>query len=251
MKPARDPGSQFPASPGAGRRIGLTLIEVLVVFAILCLIVVLLLPATRDARGAARRTQCRNNLHLVTVALHNYHDAYGALPPAMTTDVTGRPLHSWRTLILPFLDQRILYESIDLSKPWDDPVNADALSKIPMIYRCPSFEGPSHLTTYVAVVGPNACFPPQNSRTLGEITDDRSQSAMVVETPAAAAVPWMAPQDGGTEVLLRLNSEAQTLHEKGIFVAFVDGHVRFLNIDVPAATRAALVTINGSESIEL
>ena len=84
----------------------------------------------------------------------------------MTTDATGRPLHSWRTLILPYLDQRSLYNAIDLSKPWDDPANADALSKIPSVYRCPSFAGASPLTTYVAVVGPNAYLHPQNSRTL-------------------------------------------------------------------------------------
>ena len=57
----------------------------------------------------------------------NYEQAYNALPPAYTVDANGRPLHSWRTLILPYLEQESLYQTIDLSKPWNDPANARAV----------------------------------------------------------------------------------------------------------------------------
>ncbi|MFN0054259.1 MAG: DUF1559 domain-containing protein, partial [Planctomycetales bacterium] len=70
----------------------------------------LLLPAVQQAREAARRTQCKNNLHQIGLALHNYHDAFNSFPPAYIPDASGRPMHSWRVLILPFLDQAPLYQ---------------------------------------------------------------------------------------------------------------------------------------------
>ena len=89
--------------------------------------VAMLLPAMRTAGPAARRAQCVNNLKQIALALFNYESAYNALPPAYTVDAEGKPLHSWRTLILPYLEKQSLYDSIDLSKPWNDPANAEAL----------------------------------------------------------------------------------------------------------------------------
>ena len=111
------------------RRSAFTLIELLVVLLVLAVAVVLFFPPQRMAREAARRTQCKNNLKQIGLALHNYHDEYGAFPPAYTVDADGKPLHSWRTLLLPYLDQRPLYATIDLTKAWDDPANAEACKK--------------------------------------------------------------------------------------------------------------------------
>ena len=97
------------------------------VLGIIALLIALLLPAIRSAGPAARRAQCVNNLKQIALALHNYEQAHKALPPAYTVDAKGRPLHSWRTLILPYLEQEPLYQTIDLSKPWNDPANAKAL----------------------------------------------------------------------------------------------------------------------------
>src|SRR4029453_12945484 len=72
--------------------------------------VALLLPAVQQAREAARRTQCKNNLKQIGLALHNYADVYGSFPPAYIADETDKPMHSWRVLILPFLDQDQLYK---------------------------------------------------------------------------------------------------------------------------------------------
>ncbi|HWL09427.1 MAG TPA: DUF1559 domain-containing protein [Planctomicrobium sp.] len=96
-----------------------TLIELLVVIAIIAILVALLLPAVQQAREAARRSQCRNNLKQYGLALHNYHSAYGMFPiggagPASS----GRdavPRISWQARILPFLDQAPLFNQLDLS----------------------------------------------------------------------------------------------------------------------------------------
>ena len=110
-------------------------------------------------RNAASRSQCKNNLKQIGLALHNYLDAYSVLPPAYTVDDAGRPLHSWRTLLLPYIDQQTLYNTIDLSKPWDDPVNATACKTSVPAYRCPSADIPADHTTYLAIVAPG--LPPR------------------------------------------------------------------------------------------
>jgi type II secretory pathway pseudopilin PulG len=82
------------------------LFEWLVVLGIIAILVALFLPAIRSAPNAARRSQCNNNLRNIALALQNYAEVYQALPPAYTVDADGRPLHSWRTLILPYIEQK-------------------------------------------------------------------------------------------------------------------------------------------------
>src|SRR5689334_25157717 len=94
-------------------RIAFTLIELLVVIAIIAILIALLLPAVQQAREAARRTQCRNNLKQIGLALHNYHDAFGLFPYstsmdgncATTTGFTQIKNHRGWPLLLPYLDQ--------------------------------------------------------------------------------------------------------------------------------------------------
>lgn len=138
------------------------------------LLFLLLLPFARPGvRPAARRSHCSTNLKLIAIALHNYKAEYHALPPAYTVDASGKPLHSWRSLILPFFEEdqhyeslssgsRRLYEQIDLTKPWDDPANAEARRYYVPVYGCPSAECPPLHTTYLASVAPGGCFDPRS-----------------------------------------------------------------------------------------
>lgn len=105
------------------RSSGFTLIELLVVIAIIAILVSLLLPAVQQAREAARRTQCKNNLHNIGLALHNYHDTYNVFPndtwtyfPDPNNRATGQARNfSWMTYLLPYMDQAPLYNSINFS----------------------------------------------------------------------------------------------------------------------------------------
>jgi prepilin-type N-terminal cleavage/methylation domain-containing protein len=118
------------ASRKSGKRAiswsGFTLIELLVVIAIIAILIALLLPAVQQAREAARRTQCKNNLKQIGIALHNYHDTHSVLPPfkiwANGIDCPGGPdgWHntggwSWRVMILPYVEQSTMYSQINFS----------------------------------------------------------------------------------------------------------------------------------------
>lgn len=102
---------------GGARPAGFTLIELLVVIAIIAILIALLLPAVQQAREAARRTQCRNNLKQIALALHNYESAHRIFPPAyfgsMVQDTEQEQHgHGWGTMLLPFLEQANVYNRV-------------------------------------------------------------------------------------------------------------------------------------------
>lgn len=231
------------------RRRAFTLLELFFVVAAIAVLIALLLPATRGAREPARRGQCSNNLKQISIAIQNYNSEYGVWPPAYTVDEEGNRLHSWRTLILPYLDHEVLFESIDLTKPWDDPANAKAYDEVIEAYRCPSVDNESSLTTYLAVVGPDCVFSGPDSRALSEITDGPSATLFCVDAPSDHAVHWMSPVDASEDEFLSWGDVSKTHHPGGTNAAFVDGSVRFLPIDVDQDVRRAMFTISGGEPV--
>ncbi len=132
-------------SPCACRRRGFTLIELLVVIAIIAVLIALLLPAVQQAREAARRSQCVNNLKQLGLALHNYHDTHNALPPGWI-GVTGNTSHmegnsgfAWGAHLLPQIDQAPLYSRLNFNRECYDPAfNAIALATVLPGFRCPT-----------------------------------------------------------------------------------------------------------------
>jgi hypothetical protein len=221
---------------------------VLTVLAIGCVLLALMLPAVRRGREPSRRTQCKNNLKQIALALHNYEADYHALPPACTLDAYGNRLHSWRTLMLPYLEQAPLYQSIAFSKAWDDPANAKACNTCVPAYQCPSTADLSkNHTTYLASCAPNGCFHPREPRRLSEITDGLAETLMVVEVPAEHSVPWMSPSDADEELLLSIAAQSKLAHAHGMHAALCDGSIRFLSVEMPAATRRALISIAGGD----
>lgn len=226
-------------------RRGFTALELIVALGVIVALVLFLMPATRRGREAARRTQCRNNLKQIGLALHNYHDKHGVFPPAFTVDAAGKPLHSWRTLILPYLDQAALYESIDLSRPWDDPANAHAKETATPCYSCPSSVLPKGMTTYVGLAGEQNFFSPTHPRKLSEFRPDKTfQLIAVFERDEQRAVHWMSPEDGTAAELLTAPADRKTVHTGGYHVLLVDGSVRFVSKDLPQETLKSLLSID-------
>lgn len=126
----------------------------------------LIIPAVDAAKEAKRRTDCVWQMQKITVAMRLYaceHD--GKLPPTFTVDSEGKPLHSWRVLLLPYLGYDEIYRRIRLDEPWDSPHNARLHAENISDYRCPSAEGKNGLladgeASYSVVVGPDTLFSP-------------------------------------------------------------------------------------------
>lgn len=232
---------------GAGAIIAIVLAAMLGV-ALVCggILVALLLPAVQAAREAARRMQCSNNLKQIALAIHNYNDVYKALPPAYTVDENGNRLHSWRTLLLPFLEQDALYRRIDLSKPWDDPANA-FLQDIDMpMFRCPSSNITPGMTQYQIIDDPTSAFPGSTSQKFQNIRDGLSNTVFVIETDPTGAVRWAEPKDQPLSSYLAANKGA---HTGGGNVAMGDGSVRFIPNNTNPEIRKGIVTCGGGENL--
>ncbi|WP_437203069.1 DUF1559 family PulG-like putative transporter [Planctomicrobium sp. SH664] len=145
-------------SPRTAR--GFTLIELLVVIAIIAVLIALLLPAVQQAREAARRTQCKNNLKQIGLALHNYHDTAGMFPPgAVWEHPTGaassiRNTWTWSMLIAPYMEMSSIYNAVQvgtgsdatqssLDKALTDPTRLAMLQQPVASFRCPSDTAPA------------------------------------------------------------------------------------------------------------
>ncbi|MBL8848319.1 MAG: DUF1559 domain-containing protein [Planctomycetaceae bacterium] len=151
-------------------RRGFTLIELLVVIAIIAILIALLLPAVQQAREAARRTQCKNNLKQIGLAHHNYLDVFGMFPsPAMLDlqlagGMSFQNASCWSMALLPYLDQTTVVNSMDLNKGPYHTVNANAVRTVIPGYICPSTP---RTTSTITVTIPGgtvlaAGYPPVN-----------------------------------------------------------------------------------------
>lgn len=198
----------------------------------------LLLPAIQSAREAARRAVCINNMKQIALAMHNYHDVHGEFPPAYTVDENGKPLHSWRVLILPYMEENYLYEQIRLDEPWDSAHNMEVAGQYcPHVFRCPSNTLEDSIDTdYVMVVGPGCISDGPGSSEIRHIKDGTSNTILLVEM-ADSGIPWNAPRDlDAATMSYQLNDRDNPLcisspHPGGANVAMADGSVQFLSHD--------------------
>jgi prepilin-type N-terminal cleavage/methylation domain-containing protein len=231
----RRPDRSFSLSSRICRR-AFTLIELLVVIAIIALLVALLLPAVQQAREAARRTQCRNNLKQIGLALHNYHDLHQVFPMSTTGSQQsgshcGNGFYSWLALLLPQMDQSSLYQSIDFnlgmmdtcnqSGPSDyarlsisgNHPNAAAAAKIVSGFLCPSdpHSATDSMGTAHAAPGSytaNSGWPDLTTGPDGTSAQLREQNGFLGVINPKFPTPWQKPRISVSDVTDGLSNTA-------------------------------------------
>ncbi|MCP4786598.1 MAG: DUF1559 domain-containing protein [Fuerstiella sp.] len=219
---------------------GFTLIELLVSIAIIAILIALLLPAVQSAREAARRTQCRNNLKQIALALHNYHDIYLRLPPGAIsgrdTNGNGKPndydgMWGWQVMILPQLEQTTLWNQLEVSKGggMDRFPNYDSIDNssdpfggyVLAPFVCPSCPGERmnpffRMNAKANYVGSHNLMFTNSSTAFRDITDGTSNTLLVTErvlltrgTRKSIGAIWIGGEQCGTGSARRFEAASE------------------------------------------
>ena len=226
------------------------LIKVLVVGGV---VASLMLPAFTGDGLASTRTRCENNLRQIGIAINLYEYEHGHYPPPFTTDENGRPLHSWRVLILPYLEMRDLFDQIDLTKPWNHPDNLRFADAMPQVFDCPKAteSSPTFTTAYVAVTGHDTVWRPDATVSTRDVPDGTSKTVLVIECEAART-HWMAPNDVLFDDIVPVETTGETMllsgpHPNSAVIVFCDGHVQYVSNKLRAQTIRSLCSRNGND----
>jgi hypothetical protein len=142
---------------------------------------------------AIRQEKSVSGMHWIATAMRRYHDQHGRFPPAVVTDADGKPLYSWRVLLLPYLNEEGLYRRFHLNRAWDHPSNRPLLDQMPAAFAASGAKPGGNTTAYQVLTGSGGLFDAPEGRALTEITDGPANTILLVE--AADAVPWTKPAD--------------------------------------------------------
>jgi len=257
-----------------------TLVELLVVLAIIGLLLALLLPAVQAARESARRMACGNNLHQIGIALHGFHEVHGHFPQGGVEMRTirgpdGRLLYphgrqlAWSAFILPYLEQTGLYKQIHFQKAFDSPENAAAAAQIVAVYLCPSVVRPSPVVQGRGacdyggiygerITGPNE--PPKGTMlyerpiAIRDITDGTARTLLVSEDSGFKDGQWINglnvfDQAFAINQAPAFENDIRSKHPRGANGLLADASVRFLHEEMDLKILAAICTRAGGEPV--
>ena len=204
--------------------------------------------AVLKVEGSAANLKSSNNLKQIALAMHSYHDANGAMPPAAVCDKKGKPQLSWRVLVLPYIEQDELFKQFKLDEPWDSDHNKKLLAKMPAVYAMPGKTKPGGTDTYYRVfVGNGAGFDWLTGVKLTEVNDGTSNTFLCVT--AATAVPWTKPDELEFDPEKDMAKLVGTVVGGRAQVAMMDGSVRTLSKLPKKETLNALITRSGGEVV--
>lgn len=185
------------------------------------------------------------------MAVANYHEVNGHYPPPYLTDKDGRPMHSWRVLILPYIERKELYDQYRFDEPWDGPNNRKLAGQMPRIYALHGDYRPGTTTTnYLAIVGPHTVWRPGKPVSNGDVKDGSSNTIAIVEN-RGLNVHWMEPRDLDFETMDWTIDSPQGISSKydRPGAVFLDGSVRKLSRKLTPDALKAWATIDGGENI--
>lgn len=246
--------SSNPASKSNGRR------DSFIWIALTCFVVLAMFlfqggSCERDSRRAPYRLQCLNNMRQVGLALANYAmNNGGRLPPAYIADKSGKPLLSWRVLILPYIERQALYEQFHLDEPWDSEHNLKLSETVPAIFRCPSSRSAPTCTDFLVITGKGMIFDGTTSLTMDEIAKgDGTEQTILLAESEDSNIRWTEPRDLPFEAMNFDSSPPVTgfssPHSQGSNFMFCDVHGRFLSTAIDPKILRALCTPHGNEKL--
>jgi hypothetical protein len=214
----------------------------------------LLAPALRAARESARRSVRVNNFKQIALAMHIYHDAKKSFPPPAIYDAAGKPLLSWRVMILPYIEQQELYDQFHLDEPWDSDHNRTLIPKMPALFGDPEMPdlAAAGRTTTLLPVGEGTVFDGREGRKYQDITDGTSNTIMIVEVIPELAVVWTKPDDWEVDLADPLRGVKRGANDKrgGIFTAaWCDGSVQVIQSNIDPTALKGMLTRAGEEVI--
>ena len=213
------------------------------------MLIALLLPAVQAARAAANRNTMLNKLRQVALAMMNFEAVNRHLPAHAIFSKDGKPLLSWRVAVLPFLEEKVLFDQFHLDEPWDSEHNKPLIAKMPEFYNKPGRPNDG-TTVFLVPFGKGLAFEGTEGLKFSDFTDGTSKSILAVEVNDDRAVPWTKPDD--LEVDLSKPFEGLGEGEAGGLscMAFVDGHTLAITKQSDEATVKGLFTRNGGEPID-
>jgi prepilin-type processing-associated H-X9-DG protein len=252
-------GSSGERQQGPRQKRGMSGMTIAVIAAAACgvllmccgVLIALLLPAVQQAREAARRTQCKNNLKQIGLALHNYHDTYQLFPAAHLNGLQGEPKLSWRVSILPYIDEGPRFNAYQFGEAWDGPSNSRLLNPLPQVYSCPSHSAPGNTnTSYATITGDHSILGDGVCVKMREVTDGSSNTLMVIEA-CQLNIPWMKPQDIDAKTFTKIGDPngVSSKHLGGVNVLLADGSVRFISNNVDPKVVQALITRDAGDVV--
>ena len=211
-------------------------------------------PWTQSNLEGFQRIETRNDLSIIGLALHQYHEDLTALPPGGTFDASGRPLHSWQTHLLPYVERADLYQTIDLSLAWDDPQNqtsfGTSVKEFADYYRLPPPRRDQPALTNYAANG--RVLAANRSLRFEEIADGLSSTFLAGEVSENFR-PWGDPRNM-RDPALGINKSPDGFgrgpETGGAHMLLVDGSVRFVGEQIDARVLRVLATPNGGEEID-
>jgi hypothetical protein len=183
------------------------------------------------------------------MALWIYQEKHGRLPPAVVYGEDGKPLYSWRVLLLPYIEEEALYNEFRLDEPWDSPHNLALLPRMPETYAPPPGKAgkmPPHHTVCHVFVGPGAAFEGREGlRMPDDFPDSTSRTILVVE--AGPPVPWTKPEELPYDPCGPL-PRLDCIFKDGFRAGLADCSVRWVRKDTSEATLRAAITRNGGDN---
>lgn len=210
------------------KKFSLSTVEILTILVIIAILAALLVPVVQQATSNSRREYFRNQMKVIGLALHEYQQDYGCLPPAVVKDEQGNPIHSWRAVLLPYLKSKLPFKNCQLDyrfdEPWNSPHNQQLAEKYPALFRGDwkiSQTDKKRNSKLVAVTDDSTYWPLNQTR---QIEQDR---ILLVEVPELPGL-WNEPTEITLDELIRL-TQTNRFAPDGAYALYDNGKVHWLS----------------------